>query len=218
MRKFLVASLFAASAIATPALAQDEVNHSFTGPRIEGTLGWDHVVAGSSIDNDNRRDDQSTDGLLYGGGIGYDIAVGHFLAGVEGEATGSTASSDRRSYDSNFGLGRVRAGRDLYAGARIGALVSPTTMLYVKGGYTNAQFNILAGNSDQSTDTKFRLDGYRVGAGVEHSIGRNTYAKVEYRYSNYSNGRIDYGNGAASNHFDVDTDRHQITASYGIRF
>lgn len=216
MRKYLVASLLAAT-VATPALAQD-VNPTFTGPRVEATIGYDHVGAGSSVNNDDGRDDQKVDGLLFGGGVGYDVAVGHFLAGVEGEVTGSTASSDRNSYGNTFGFGRVRAARDFYAGARVGGLVSPTTMLYVKGGYTNAQLNVLAGNSNESTDTNFKLDGYRVGAGVEHALSRNTYAKIEYRYSNYSRARIDYGSDAASNHFDVDTDRHQIAASYGIRF
>lgn len=217
MRTIIAASLLAASVVAAPAVAQD-VNPTFTGPRIEATLGYDHVGAGSSVSNNNGRDDQKIDGLLFGGGVGYDIAVGRFLAGVEGEATGSTAHSDRAPYATNFGFGRVRAGRDLYVGGRVGGLVSPATMLYLKGGYSNAQLNVLAGNSNESTNTNFKLDGYRVGAGVEHAIGRNTYAKVEYRYSNYSRARIDYGSDAASNHFDVDTDRHQIAASYGLRF
>lgn len=217
MRTYILASLLAASAAATPALAQ-EVNHSFTGPRVEATLGYDHVGAGSSVSNNNGRDDQKIDGLLFGGGVGYDFAAGGLLVGVEGEATGSTAHSDRAPYATNFGFGRVRAGRDLYAGARVGTLLSPTTMLYAKGGYTNAQLNVLAGNTTTSTNTNFKLDGYRVGAGIEHAIGRNTYAKVEYRYSNYSRARIDYGTVAAGTHFDVDTDRHQVAASYGIRF
>ena len=88
MRKFIAAALLAGT-VATPALAQD-VNPTFTGPRIEGTLGYDHVGAGSSVSNDNGRDDQKIDGLLYGGGIGYDFAAGGFLVGVEGEITGST--------------------------------------------------------------------------------------------------------------------------------
>jgi outer membrane immunogenic protein len=218
MRKFLLVSLLGATAFATPALAQDQVNHSFTGPRVEATVGYDHVGAGSSISNNNGQDDQKIDGVLFGGGVGYDFAAGGLLVGVEGEATGSTARSDRSSYTDTFGFGRVRAARDLYVGGRVGALVSPTTMLYVKGGYTNAQLNVLAGNTTTSTNTNFRLDGYRVGAGVEHAIGRNTYAKIEYRYSNYGDARVDYGSASASNTFDVDTDRHQIAASYGIRF
>lgn len=216
MRKTVIAALFAAS-LATPALAQD-TDPTFTGPRIEGTLGYDHVGAGSSVSNNNGRDDQKIDGLLYGGGIGYDFAAGGAVIGVEGEITGSTAKSEQRSYTGTFGFGRVKAGRDLYAGVRAGILASPNTLVYVKGGYTNAKLNVLAGDTTQTTDTNFKLDGWRVGAGAERALSGNSFAKLEYRYSNYDNARLQYGNGATSGRFDVDTDRHQVVASYGIRF
>jgi len=218
MSKLLAASLLAASAIAAPALAQD-IDPTFTGPRIEATLGYDHVGAGSSVDNDNGGDDQSIDGLLYGGGIGYDIATsGGLVLGVEGEITGSTARNGRGDYTGTFGYGRVRQGRDLYVGGRIGVLADPLTLIYAKGGYTNSKLNVLAGSTTQTTDTDFELDGWRIGAGAERSLSPTSYAKIEYRYSNYENGRIEYGSGATSGRFDVDTDRHQIVASYGFRF
>ena len=155
--------------LATPAFAQ-EANPTFTGPRIEGTLGYDHVGAGSSVSNNNGRDDQKIDGLLYGGGIGYDFAAGGVVLGIEGEITGSTAKSEQQAYTSTFGFGRVTAGRDLYVGARAGILATPSTMVYVKGGYTNAKLNVLAGNTTTTTDTSFKLDGWRVGAGAERAL------------------------------------------------
>src|SRR3546814_19208584 len=79
---------------------------------------WSSDVCSSDLDNDNGRDDQSVDGLLYGLGIGYDIAVGGAVLGVEAELTDSTAKSDRHSYVDDFGFGRVDAGRDIYVGAR----------------------------------------------------------------------------------------------------
>jgi outer membrane immunogenic protein len=219
MRKLLALSLVAGSALATPAFAQDDVNPVFTGPRIEATLGYDHVGAGSSVDNDDGEDDQSIDGLLYGGGIGYDLATdGGIVLGIEGEITGSTARNARNQYANTFGFGRVRQGRDLYVGGRIGFLAGPTTLIYGKGGYTNSKLNVLAGSSTEETDTDFELSGWRVGAGVEKALSPKTYAKVEYRYSNYERGQIEYGSGATSGRFDVDTDRHQIAASYGFRF
>src|SRR3546814_14278822 len=91
-------------------------------------------------------------------------------------------------------------------------------LVCVKCGYTNEKLNVLAGDTDEETDTNFKLDGWRVGAGVEHAIGSNSFAKVEYRYSNYNRGHIHFLDGATSSRFDVDTDRHQIVASYGFRF
>jgi outer membrane immunogenic protein len=91
-------------------------------------------------------------------------------------------------------------------------------MIYAKGGYTNSQLRVLAGSTTQSTNTRFNLDGYRVGAGVERAVGTNSFVKAEYRYSNYGRASVLYGSGATSGKFDVDTDRHQVAFSYGWRF
>ncbi|HXH15024.1 MAG TPA: outer membrane beta-barrel protein [Sphingomonas sp.] len=217
MRTLIAVSLLATTAVAAPALAQ--TNPTFTGPRVEATLGYDHTGAGSSVSNNNGRDDQKIDGLLYGGGIGYDIATSsNIVLGAEAELTGSTAKSDRNDYTSDFGYGRVKQGRDIYVGARAGYVVAPATMLYVKGGYTNSKLEVLAGSTSQTNDNSFKLNGWRVGAGAEHAVGPNSYAKLEYRYSNYERGNIDYAAGGTSQRFDVDTDRHQVVASYGFRF
>lgn len=217
MKKILVASLLAGATVAAPAMAQD-VNPTFTGPRVEAILGYDHVGAGSDFDNDNGRDDQSIDGLLYGVGVGYDVNLGSAVVGVEGEYTDSTAKSDRFDPTDQFGFGRVSQGRDLYVGARAGILANPATLVYVKGGYTNSKLNVLAGNTNETTDTSFKLDGWRIGGGVERAINANTFAKVEYRYSNYTDGKLNFPNGATSERFNVDTDRHQVVASVGWRF
>ena len=58
MRKLMVATLLAGASVATPALAQD-VGPTFTGPRVEAILGYDHVGAGSE-----RRADCRTTGTL----------------------------------------------------------------------------------------------------------------------------------------------------------
>jgi outer membrane immunogenic protein len=77
---------------------------------------------------------------------------------------------------------------------------------------------VLASDGTTQLDEHFDLDGWRVGAGVEKAFGKNTYGKLEYRYSNYSNGRLTFANGATTSNFDVDTDKHQIVAGFGIRF
>ena len=64
-----------AFAAVTPALAQE--NSTFTGPRVEAIVGYDISKAGSDVDDDvNTNNDESIEGLLYGVGIGYDMAVG----------------------------------------------------------------------------------------------------------------------------------------------
>ncbi|MET0372397.1 MAG: outer membrane beta-barrel protein [Sphingobium sp.] len=217
MKKIMVATILLSGAVTAPALAQDE-QATFTGPRVEAILGYDHTGAGSSVDNDNDDDDQKIDGLLYGVGAGYDMAIGGAVIGVEGEFTDSTAKSSRRTFTDDFGYGRVDQGRDLYVGARAGILASPNTLVYVKGGYTNTKLNVLAGDTDETTDTAFKLDGWRVGAGVERAISEKTFAKVEYRYSKYEDAKIAFADGSTSSDFGIDTDRHQVVASVGMRF
>jgi outer membrane immunogenic protein len=217
MRTILL-GLVAATALATPALAQD-VNPAFTGFRVGALAGYDGIRPGSSEDSDLDGDNETVNGLLYGADVGYDFALSGILVGVEGEYTGSTGKVETERTNPNFfGFGRVSTGRDLYVGARAGILAAPETLVYVKGGYTNARLNVLA--SDGTTDSRenFELDGYRLGAGVEQALGTRAYAKLEYRYSNYSQADFQFRDGATTSNFDIDTDRHQVVAGVGIRF
>ena len=155
MRKIFLPLLVTGSAIAAPAMAQSAIDGPFTGPRVELTTGYDNVSAGSDSDSDIANDDQSLDGLLYGVGVGYDFNAGGVVLGVEGEYSGSTASVDYNNDGgvNTFGFGRVDTGRDLYVGARAGILADPQTLVYVKGGYTNAQLNLQAYSLQQSEAT-----------------------------------------------------------------
>lgn len=178
MRISFVAALALSSVFAAPALAQDK---TFEGPRVEAIGGWDSVDGGGD----------SKSGFVFGGAAGYDLQRGKVVFGVDGEITGSTTRETLNGV-------RVKAGRDLYAGARIGYVITPETLLYVKGGYTNARVTAETGNVRVSEN----LDGFRVGAGVERNFLRNFYGKVEYRYSNYAQ----------------DFQRHQVLAGIGVRF
>ena len=227
MRKFLLTAAVAASGfgLAAPAFAQDgppppprDDRGAFDGPRVGVILGYDKLQPGNGPNSDidsNRK----ADGLLYGGDVGYDKDLGRVVIGAEAELTGSTGdvSNAPRSAGA-LGYGRVKQGRDIYGGVRVGYKVSPDTLVYAKGGYTNGRLDLTANNGTVTTGEHFNLDGYRVGAGVEEKIGRTTYAKIEYRYSNYGSARLEYPNGNNTNNFAVDTDRHQIAVGVGVRF
>lgn len=229
MKKGIALILASASAttLATPALAQD--NEAFTGPRIEGIAGYDISKAGSDVDNDlNDEDDESIDGLLYGVGVGYDIGVGdRAILGIEAELSSSTAETDVVDGDlEDLGFGaELETDRDLYLGARAGYVVSPNMLLYAKGGYTNARYNMLANDGTTELETDVDLDGWRVGAGAEYALSDNSFVKLEYRYSNYTEGEFDFNDDdffdpdtGESDRFDADLDRHQIAVGFGMRF
>ncbi|TIX50366.1 outer membrane protein [Alteraurantiacibacter aquimixticola] len=216
-----IALLAAASGIAmvaAPAAAQE--SSPFTGPRIEGIVGYDIVRPGSTVDIDNADDvDQSIEDVTYGVGAGYDFDLGGAVVGVEAEYMKSEAST---SYDTTaftgFGVSNVDAGRDLYLGVRAGVLATPSTLVYAKGGYTNASMDVLASDNVTDIETDANLDGWRVGAGVEQAIGENFFIKGEYRYSNYEEGEFEAPSGLESDRFDVDLDRHQVVVGVGARF
>ena len=196
MRKYLLAALMAGAttAVATPAAAQEAA--PFTGIRVEGIVGYDTTDV----------EDEGSDGVVYGAGVGYDFQAGGVVLGIEGEISDSTVGECFSDTDLVGDELCVDAGRDLYIGGRVGAAVSPNVLVYGKAGYTNARVRLDYEDGTGGTALDFsegeNLDGIRVGGGAEFAIGRNSYAKVEYRYSNYEQG----------------FDRHQAVAGFGFRF
>ncbi len=212
----LLIAIVPAIAIASPATAQDAARGGF---RVGVLGGLDIVRSGSTERTGIDGDDQSAEGFLYGVEAGFDLPLGGAVLGIEGEWSDSTGKAKANRRDPNlFGYGEVKAGRDLYVGARAGFAVAPATLAYVKGGYTNAHLDTVLGNGSVSDRERFRLDGWRIGAGLQQSISTNSYAKLEYRYSNYGKADYRFADGGTSGQFDVDTDRHQIVAGVGVRF
>ena len=193
MRKFAFAAALLAGT-ATPALAQDTDN-----------IGGFHVDALVGYDRANI-EDEGTNGILYGVGAGYDFRAGNAVFGIEGEANDSTADECGTTGAIVGDELCVGAGRDLYVGGRVGAVVGGNTLIYAKAGYTNARVNIAYDDGTAATGPDFaghsNLDGARVGAGAQFAIGPNSYIRTEYRYSNYQDG----------------FDRHQVVGGFGFRF
>ena len=178
--------------LAAPASAQLAGGGAFTGLRVEGLAGWDRV-----------QNDGHKDGVGYGIGVGYDARMGPLVVGIEGEADGANTKECVGSFTAADPRLCAKAGRDLYAGARVGTVLAPGTLLYAKAGYTNARVR-LTGDDGSGTVTLDRrdLDGVRIGAGVEHELFSRAYVKAEYRYSNYQD------------HFS----RNQVLGGFGVRF
>lgn len=205
-------------AISAPAMAQDS-DSEFDGFRVEALAGYDVNKAGSSDDDDTTPDnDQSIEGIGYGVGVGYDYDAGGVVLGLEAELADSTADVDIDAADPDYiGFGNVGAGRDIYVGARVGFKANDDLLVYGKGGYTNARYDFRVDQDE--VDGRLDADGWRVGAGLEYAMSGNTFAKVEYRYSNYTSAEIDYeGNVPDVDVGEIDLDRHQVMAGFGVRF
>jgi outer membrane immunogenic protein len=192
MKKFLIAAL-TATALAAPALAQEAA--PFTGPRVEGLVGYDNLKGNGG----------GRDGIAFGGAAGYDFQIGSAVAGIEGEYLDSSTKGCEGAFVTAGDSICAKGKRDLYVGGRLGFAAAPSTLLYAKAGYTNAKVGV--NYTDPTTPANNfslsdELDGIRVGAGVEQKLGTNLYAKAEYRYSNYEAG----------------IERHQVLGGVGFRF
>ena len=179
MRKYIFAALLAGTA-ASPAFAQDAAGTS--GLRIEAIGGYES----------QKVEDDSKGGIVYGLGAGFDFATGGGLFGIEAEYADSNTDECVANVDVTGDELCAEFGRDMYVGARFGANVGTNTVLYGKAGYTNARVKLEydAGNTTGvgDFDEGANLDGVRVGGGFQFGLGTGSYAKVEYRYSNYEQG------------------------------
>lgn len=189
---FVIAATTTALAGIQAAQAQE-----FTGPRAEITAGYDATHGDDGIAGTRN----TLDGIRIGGAIGYDVAIAKgFTIGVEG-GIGFSASG---SIEDTLGTTHMRltGGRDIDVSLRLGAIVTPRTLLYVKGGYANSQYRLRSTTGSAVTRTHDEEDGYRIGAGVEHMLNDHVYAKAEYRFTGYGD----------------DLSRHQLLAGVGYRF
>ena len=204
MRKIIFASAVVAASVATPAFAQDaEGTTAANGVRVEAIVGFDRVMFDMEdiADIDNA---EHLSGIIYGIGIGYDIPLSSNISvGVDLEGTMSTAN---RTEEGALGIPsltlKAKAGRDLYAGIRMTAAVSPKINFYVKGGYTNARGKVTSESLAGETSESANSDGFRVGTGLQYAMGQSSYIGLEARYSNY----------------EADVSRMQVAATVGFRF
>jgi len=183
-----MASVAALALTASPAAAQVE------GFRAEVHGGWDRV-SNTGLDED---------AITYGIGGGYDFRIGeNAFIGVEANAdlsSGEVCGTDVLEEDDEA---CVEAGRDLSVAVRAGINVTPSTAVYALAGYTNARFRLdYTEEGEDMIRTAANLDGIRLGAGVQQSLGGGAYAKLEYRYSNY----------------EADTSRHNVLVGLGFQF
>lgn len=190
---------------AVPATARD-----FAGPHVDAVVGWSDGERGAGFPS------ARGDGVVIGGGGGYDLRSGNVVVGLTGEVSGVTGSTCRQLDFPGQGpnapalSGRLcgKDGRTLFGGARAGYVVGGSTLLYVTGGYVNARTKDTFNGKVNATAAKLSQhadrDGLRIGAGMERQLGGHAYVKGEYRYTAVGDG--------------LNQDQHQVVGGVGIRF
>ncbi len=178
MKTLLIAAAASAIAMASPAAAE-----TFDGPYVGAQLGYSHDKYGT-VDSDigqitinDSRD--SVTGGIYGG---YDHRVNdRIVIGLEGGF--DIGASDNRRERQGANLVDIDPRFTFSASARAGYLVTPQTLVYVRGGYENVDARVTVANAAGTNRDSRSYDGWSVGGGVERYVTTNVSARLEYRYS-----------------------------------
>lgn len=201
MKARLPGAAIAAALLTPAAYGQD--------PAPEGSVREPLAVSGFRAELLGGYDDDSfSSGLLYGGRIGYDFAVGkRFLVGVDGEVN-DVDTHRTLTIAAPPGL-RANDGPDMYVGGRVTFALSRRFRLYGGAGYTRLKQELFIQTEVTPPPfgtigvKRFTFDGYRLSAGAQLQLGRRAFLGAEYRGSIYDG---------------LGGHRDQLVGSLGIRF
>jgi outer membrane immunogenic protein len=231
--KYPVLIAAALAATASPAFAQD-----LSGFRIEGRAAWEQVGADTSINNpDFDEDDEDSgpefltasdddSGIAYGIELGYDVQIGTGL--VIGAYAGADLSDSRactEMVEDDMTCSDLE--RTFTVGARAGVPLGRSSLIYVKGGYSNGKFDVaydpdVTDNDDDEPGETYAFSksrgGFHAGAGVEVGLTSALYGKLEYVYTDYGSGSFIVGDEDDDPVLGTSSDRHQVGVGIGLRF
>lgn len=188
-----LAMLGTASMLATPAAARD-FGGLYIGANIGytwGNIDWQYANPAGAPGALS----QSPSGASLGGhvGIQHQFAGTGIVLGLEAAYSGGLASkiedsgSDTPAFAGTYGA-RTRINDIFTVGPRLGYAPSHHWMIYVTGGYANAQTftaDYLLSNNIDNFPSASRHSGWFVGGGVEYAITHNWIAGLEYQHLDF---------------------------------
>jgi len=191
-KRVLFASGVAALAFVAPAQAAPAF--SWNGFYIGANAGgiWGDIDVTNVINNTNFVDiapgavfSFSPDGVLGGAQLGYNFQMAGWLLGLEIEGHGMDLD-DAIAVAPEPDLFSVESEWGASAALRLGFLVNPNGMLYVKGGYATGDVKTFylddTASRRGSVSTDETHHGWIAGAGWEHMISPDVSFGVEYNY------------------------------------
>lgn len=143
--------------------------------------------------------DASFDGLS-GNGIagslyaGYQMNYGGGFIALEGFAGLSDASMGISATDSVDTVSLTAEAKESYGVAgRLGAKVSRSSAVYVRGGWINTKFKTTLNDGIDTYSVSETEDGFQYGAGMETMVGRKMSLRAEYVISDYGSAGLGQG-------------------------
>lgn len=202
MKALLIApaALLAAAGFSTTASAE-----AFNGPFVGAQVGWNHDDTGSARTSVGRVDiDANKDAFVGGVFAGYDYKITPKVV-IGAEAGFSIGADDGFVGGSAARQVSVNPKYSIDLTARAGYLVTDNTLVYVRGGYSNVRAGVRLTEANVTQSGKDNRDAWVVGGGVERAITPNISARLEYRYSDLSEGHGSW-------------DRHQVLLGAAYHF
>jgi outer membrane immunogenic protein len=198
--RFSYLGLVTAAALALPAAgagAEGLGHRAVTEGPYTAPFSWTGFHVGVAVEygsgtteSDLSQTDVSLRGVQGVLSAGYDFRVGpRWLLGlfgdytfgeIDGVCSDLTCDFDN---DAKFAIGNQWA-----VGGRLGLLAAPSTLLYASGGYTRGDFEAFGG---RNSFVREALDGFFVGLGVEQAVNRNLSLKLDYRFSDYEDLKLE---------------------------
>ena len=190
-------AIVAAAAVALAATSAHA--DTFSGPSVGVQGGWEQnsvndPTTGVGATSLHAKGDTGTLGIF----AGYDYKLTpHAVIGAQAELNFPISA--------HFGDGNttIDPKRSIDLSLRAGYLVDAKTLLYVRGGYSNVR----AGTSVATVPVyaSGSQNGWLLGAGVERAVTKNITGRIEYRYTDLSEGSGKW-------------DRHQVLAGVAYHF
>lgn len=197
----LVGAIFVCTCVATgAAAAEGNAGARWSGFYAGGHAGWGsrdvdwtYLTPPADLGGPTgTAEGQDKNGWLLGGHVGYQMQFNRLVAGVEVSfSSGSVLRNETSiaSFDVDETV-KTRLGSLFTATSRLGFLVDPSLLVYVKGGYATA--DVKTHTFDPSAfgpvgfsafaDTKERHAGWTIGGGFERALAPNLTIGVEYNY------------------------------------
>jgi outer membrane immunogenic protein len=171
---------------------------TWTGFYVGGQVGYgwnandnDFVLPGGFVVQSGDFGDEG-DGFLAGVHAGYNVQLGSFVVGVEGDIEGVFGDDDDEDVVitrdgvvfTNYGFAGNALDWQGSIRARAG-FAFDRALIYATGGFAFAGLSDGFGIVGDDDDT---LTGWTLGAGVEYAFTNNLTTRLEYRYTSFDGG------------------------------
>ena len=185
---------------AEPSFAQD-----FNGAYVGAQGGWEQTdIRNPETDLGTVTLDAGRESFTGGLFVGYDRQVAPRIV-IGAEAGMDLSADDAVEGTSGTGLVSIDPEWSIDLTTRAGYLVNPSTLAYLRGGYTSARVETSVANRTPRLSETENRNGWLVGAGIERLFLQHISGRLEYRYADISEG-------------DGAFDRHRILAGIAYRF